>query len=197
MAITFTFAAGEAIEAGDVNTNFDDAFDQATGITSEDLADDAGLISSQLTDRFHLMCIPIVVAPYLGPAGTAEAHTLPLEDDSPGTEIADFELVIPTGKLAYLLAVEVQLLATVNTASNYPTWWVSYQNSVLGGSNPTTVSAAGIYYLVNPDLSPLASVADNGSIQIGVGCINEVGTAPTWSGVTFFLWLAVELFAVP
>lgn len=192
---TVVFVAGDPITADDINTIAQDAFDRTTGLTGDDLSPTAGIDSDQLSDKFFIYPITVHVCERYEDDGSAHDFTLPDLAVAPGGVIAEIEMAIPTGKLHYLYAVELDAVDIDPAAGINPTFWVQYNGATLGGGNPTGLTVGGQFFLRNANDKPLASVADGGKVKIGIGRTASGGGAPTWSGVKIVLWFKGELSA--
>lgn len=193
--VTFIHDADDPILASEANTNNADLEDGQSAITAANVADNAGIRSDQLLDRFTLVPITVTIARRFDETGVAEDSVLPDEADLPGLVADSKKLVLPAGKLVYLICVQVDIIDTDPDAGVNATFWAQYNGATLGGGNPTAITIGGCYRFINDNLRPLATVAHDGILTFGIGRTAEGAGAPTWSGVTVTYWLAVENFA--
>lgn len=191
--VTYVFDPGDVITASELNTNNTDLENRLTGLTNEDLSDDAGIASEQMADRHGWFSVTVDLATRFASTGAVVNHTLPDNATSPGSEIDRFYLALPSGKLAYMMAIEVYIIALAQgAAAEKPTWWVTYNGNVLGSGNPTNVAAAGRFTFRNGNGKPIAAVADGGYVSVGVGRTTAGANAPTWSGAKMRIWFKNE-----
>lgn len=191
------FAAGDVIAAADINANFDDVAAGQVGITADDLASNAGLTSTQLTDRFAIITETVQLTGYYhreNVAGTLAVYYLPNVQASPGTEVWRKNMMLRTGRAFYLVGVTIYAQDVSYSSTNYPNVWVTRNGTVLGGSFSRIVAADTKYTLANsnPFDNPLTALADNDYLTIGLG-VEASATTTSVAGLTVTLTYKMEL----
>jgi hypothetical protein len=194
--VTYTFSSGGTITAAEVNTNFTDVFNELSGITTSDLASSAGIVSTQLADRFSYPSESIIIAPRLATGGGAATWTLPDSTGSPGTEVFRRYMQLRAGRAAYLCAATIYCNTTTPDSGKYPRIWVARNGTALGGGGADLATSDTVSYLKSgsPYDTPLTSLADGDYLTIGVGVSASTSTA-TMSGVYVTLHYKIEIGA--
>ena len=201
MNITFpNLLAGEIVDADKLNSNFADLVSGQHGLTTENLAARAGIVSSQLADRFA----PWHCRANLGEANGADFasyvayHQVPNTSSSPGSEVWRTYLTLRPGKLAYLVRVDIFLLYQDSLLDVHrPKVWVMKNGVVLGGGGKV-IAAAGTRYSLgnaNPYDDTLPSLADGDYLSIGLGHDASDTTVPKIGSLSVDFWGKLELGA--
>ena len=180
-AVTYTFSAGTTISPAEVNQNFADLVAAVDSVNTSNLRDDAGLKSTQLSDRYSLVPWSIVLVPFTdgNTYATPGAITMPAAD----TTIYETTFRVGSGKRASVAAVEVDVQAVASA----PRITVIIGGTTLGGGSQTLV--AGRNYVANTDpvANPQLALADLDTLQL------QLGNGGTLRGVTVTIWIKEEL----
>lgn len=201
MAVTNEFSAGETIAADEVNTNFEDLSDLLGNLTGADLHANAGILSSQLTDRYAIVTetIPLSGALQLTTSNAVAASYLP-NSDTPGTEFIRKIFTLRSGRAYYLCGISVY--AQNITGTRKPAIYVHRNGSLLGGSAAVILAADTAYHLrnSNPIDNPLTSLAHNDYLTVSLGVLASDGSyvsdaAVTWEGASITFTYKMELSA--
>ena len=141
--MTYTFSSGGTITAAELNTNFTDVFNGLSGITTTDLAASAGIVSTQLADRFAYFSESIIIAPQLLIDGATQANWIMYNTTaSPGYEIFRRYMQLRSGKTAYLCAVTIYVKDTTLDTGKTPIVWVARNGTALGGGGAANLAGA-------------------------------------------------------
>lgn len=207
MAVTYSFSASTTISASQVNTNFTDLLNELSGLTTSDLAANAGIVSTQLADRFAYPFFLIHLTPTLQPQALiagANAYTLsetvmPNANTFAGaTEVWRMYVQKRTGKGVYLCSAVVYCQDLDRpTADADPAVWISKNGTVIGGSEARILAADTAYFLrnSNPFDSPIASFEHDDYISIRLGTSTVAAADTEISGLTVGLYFKSELGA--
>lgn len=152
MAYPSTPAAAAVIRAADQKANLDYFEAALANLTTDALADDAGIVSTQLADRYavHHVCILDT---------GLQAYTV-----SGSTSVAKANLRVPPGKRAFLLEVQVYCLSITGA----PSIEVRLAGTTLGGAAKAVSGGGTIDLLGNasPAVNPVAPFDDNDQIEV-------------------------------
>lgn len=182
MALTYSFSAGATLNATEMNTNFADVLAELSSLTSADLSSTAGLVSTQLSDRYSYPTFTVHLAPYYGPqintdaalAATYHPVRTFMPNTTTGTEVWRHYVQKRTGKGLYLCSVVVYCQdVNVPTAGAYPAIWVKKGTTTLGGGAAQVQADATAYYLrnSNPFDNPICSLDHDEYISLSVGVV--------------------------
>lgn len=200
MPVTYSFSSGGTITAAELNTNFTDILNELSGITAADLHANAGIVSTQLTDRYAIVTETVNLTGYIhreNSAGTNAVYYLPNVTASPGTEVWRKYMTLRSSRAYYLCGISVFAQdITAGGGGEKPALWVTRNGTVLGGSNAQVDADATVYHLrnSNPIDNPLTSLANNDYITIGIG-VSAASAAVIWRGVSVTFTYKMELSA--
>ncbi len=198
MPVTNTFVDGSVISAAELNTNFQDVLNETSGITAADLHSQAGIISTQIADRYAISTETVnLLGSFLsdgGAAGVAAVYTFPNSTASPGTEVWRKIMTLRTGKAAYLVGVSVY--AQTIAGSEQAVIFVGHNGVVLGGGGARIDAADTAYHLrnTNPIDNPLVALANDDFITIGIA-VDASASNVVINGLTITLTYKIELSA--
>lgn len=196
MTVTNTFASGDLILAAAMNTNFADALSATRGLTTQNLATSAGILSSQLADRFGMLPFNRSLLPFSSGATLASPalYTTQTTTADPGTEIGRIKVYLPSGRAAYLAAVLFRAAEVAVATTAYPKCWVTINGVTKGGGGVAINANATDFALVNanPFQNPIGSIANGDYISFGLGRSDTSGT-PSIRGLEVTCWFKVEL----
>jgi hypothetical protein len=152
MGYPSTPSAATVIRAADVKANLDYFQSALTNLDSSALADDAGIESTQIADRYaisHLCVLNTGLQPYTV---------------SGSTSVAKVNLRVPPGKRAFLLEVQVYCLSITGS----PRVEVQLGGTTLGGASKAVTGGGNIELLGNasPVAAPVAPFDDNDQIEV-------------------------------
>ena len=192
MAVTYSFSSGNTITAAEVNTNFTDALNETVSLTTSNLSTSAGIISTQLTDRYALVTETVMCTGWAYEANSVSQIFRGYAPDvtaSPGTEFFRKYITCKSGRANYLCGISVHAKdITVGTGTSYPRLWFTRNGTLLGGSAVDLQADDTAYHLrnSNPIDNPLTSLAHNDYITIGVGVsVSATDTRLNRLSVTF------------
>ena len=199
MPVSNTFVAGDVITAAQVNANFDDLENELTGITGADMAANAGIVSTQITDRFSIVTETIVLTGHylLQDSATLSINRMPNNSVEPGTPVARKVFTLRSGRAYYLCAISIHCEdLVVGSGTVYPQIWVQHNGVTLGGGAARIVAADTTYHLrnSNPLDNPLCSLANDSYITIGLGTSGSATDASV-KGLAVTLTYKMEISA--
>ncbi len=195
MPVTYTFSSGGTITAAELNTNFSDVLSEISSISSADIAANAGILSTQLSDRFAIFSesIPIVGHPYDDGALTSRLYYWP--DTTTPEEIYRKYMTLPTGRACYLCGISVYAQSIITPGAQRPCITFTRNGTTIGGTHAQFDAADTVYHLrnSNPLDNPLTALANNDYISMGIHLQNSGSTATGAGGVMATLTYKVEL----
>lgn len=188
--VPITLAAGEVIDADDLNTNFSALATAIDALTTENLEDDARITSRQMADRYHIYAIPLQIVPVT--TGTSFAALGEFTTPASDTEVLKHTIRIPSSRVAHLAYVEIYCAAMTTVSSSNPTVTVLINAEVVGGSAVELDTDDAYYPIGNADPinSPMMPVQNGDDIIIKLGR-SDAGAA-TVRGVSVMLWIKAE-----
>ncbi len=196
--VTKTWSGSEALTTADLNTNFTDIEDYVTGLTNGDIAQDAGITSDKLLDKYAPSMVVIKLLPVFGNATFLSSITSPTAVTCPAQTavgsaqtLGKFKVPVPSGKRCFLCAVALHA-TDVTGSPGQARVWILHQGSTIGGSGGADLSADTWNYLRNssPFASPLLALAHDDELEFRIG---YNGTACAILGLTAVLALKYEL----
>lgn len=203
MSVSYLFSANGLISAAELNTNFQDVLDELTNLDTSNLSATAGIVSTQLADRFAYSKDTVHLAPYyiqnVTPADTELTYLPSGSGSGTGVEVWRSYIQARSGKSLWLCGVSIYAqTVSINggTPTAYPAVWVMRNGAILGGSNAEVRASDTVYYLknTNPFDDPITSLSDGDYLTIGLG--TAAAAADTgWAGVTVDFWYKMELGA--
>jgi len=196
--VTHTFSTG-LIKSAEVNTNFSDLTTALDNITTANLHDSAGIVSSQLADRYALSPWSITVLPFSfvqnmatsGASAMWECHTADVELFRTTTRVQ-------SSKKAYIAFIEVYCLEKNRDGGVIdPQITIKLDDIVIGGGvrvldEDQLNDDNGFHYIYNsnPIANPLIPIANNQTLKILLS--GNAGT-PKIRGLTVTFWIKEEL----
>jgi len=194
--VTHAFSTG-TIKSSEVNTNFTDLTEALDNITTTNLHESAGIVSSQLTDRYALSPWSITVLP---------SHYSQTLNDTGATAMwtchtADVELFrtttrVQSSKKAYIAFIEVYCLEKLTDTTD-PQITIKLDDIIIGGGvrvldEDQLNDTNGFHYLYNsnPIANPLIPVDNNQTLKI---LLSGNGNNPKIRGLTVTFWIKEEL----
>lgn len=200
MNITFpNLVAGETIQASVLNAIHADLVSGQHGLTTANLAARAGIVSSQLADRFSRFHIHRM---YSMPTVSGSVYTvtdaLPDISTDPGAEIDRIYFSVRAGKLAFITKIDIYLMYLTSVGADRPQVWINKNGSAvsLGNGGRILNSAQTLYTLARsatPDDDPLVGMADGDYLEIGLG--HNGTTGAQYSGLCIDIHGKMELGA--
>lgn len=202
MGVSFpALSSGSPISNSELSTNFADCINATRGLGTNNLATNAGILSSQIADRFIVVPTFLRYFERLGAtnvydlSGALRQWTLPNVVGSPGEEFDRFPaLALPVGRAAYLAGASIRAQAiTAGGGGEVPQMTLSHNGTVLG-NGPVNIAAADTDYFMmagDPYSDPQRSIADGDYFTVGWGR-NGAG-APAISVATLTLYWLFEL----
>jgi hypothetical protein len=189
------FNSGDVITAAYTNANNDDLANGQTDLTAADIADDAGIESTQLADRYAVWSETVyLTGSYYreNTANTVAVYHLP--QTTTGTEVWRKVMTLKPGRAYYIVAATVHCKDLSASVGEYPHIWVQHNGNTLGGGVARVEAADTNYYLqnTNPIDNPLKTLSNNDYISIMLGKQAATGTT-TWNGATVTLTFKMEL----
>lgn len=185
--VTNSFSAGNTIVATDVNQNFDDLEAAIDDLDTSNLAADAGIVSTQLADRYSIFAIPVALAPYESDATWTggQSFTLP----TAATELWRQNLRNKSGRRAWICIAAVRNVAA-STGANEVRITIKLGSVTLGGTYKALTNAGeDTLERTNPFDNPLIEYSDGDDLIIEV---SGTGT-PTVQGLNILFWCKAEL----
>jgi hypothetical protein len=117
MTYPYSANANDVVRASNHNANMDYMLSRTSGITTKQLSSRAGIVSAQMSDKFHTMIVPVLLLPRMGSTASVAnlidlttgptAWTLP-NDANAQTELQRIVFSGRSGKQAYLTRITVQ-----------------------------------------------------------------------------------------
>jgi hypothetical protein len=197
--VTHTFGT-EVISSSEVNTNFSDLTSALDSITTTNLHESAGILSSQLADRYALSPWAVPVLPFSRAASLATNGTSALYTCHTGDiEIVRTTARVQSSKKASIAFIEIYVLEKAyETATTVnPQITIKLDDIIIGGAareidNDEYNDTAGFHYIYNsnPIANPLINIDNNQTLKILIG---GNGQAPLIRGVTVTFWIKEEL----
>lgn len=201
LTIPNSFSDATTIEASEVNANFTAVANALGNITNADIADDAGITSKKLSDKFASSHMSIALTGTAGLGTTFNPQTLtavpsqssPDTGASSTTRIHRWYPTIKSGRRAYLIDVVLYAMAVQADTGQWPKVWVYHNGTLLSGDG-ATMSTVGPYYLQNnnPHDSPLATLSNGDYIDFHLGR-DGGATTPDIAGLCASLTIKEEL----
>ena len=187
--VTYDFSGmgAVAINATQVDQNFSDLTSAIDQITTANIATTAGIVSTQLADRYALSMLgPFDLLPFSSGSNFSSPGNFTLPD-SPTTFLKHKMLVKP-GRRAYLVKMEVHCIAV---GTSKPTVTVEVGGVTLGGG-AQTISLAGFTYIQNsnPVDNPMVILNNDDIIEMKIGSASSAAEA---RGLSVTLWIKEEL----
>lgn len=188
-------AVGDPVSADLFNDAFDDIEGGLSSLDSGNLARNAGILRTQLADRFHAFTLgPFCVVPLSSGSDLASpaAYNIPDAD----TEFFQLEVSLPAGAEAYLC--EVQVYVAAGNATNIPRIGIFKNGALIAGTTVSLNSATPVTYrapeaaTVDPFASPFMALRDGDEITVELGKASGGGTA-TARGVFITLFCKGDL----
>lgn len=186
VAVTNVFGAMDTVVASQLNTNFDDLEAALASLDTSNLADDAGIRSTQLADRYAVWHDSFFLVPPVQNYGTGPVHQLRREAETGantgviidgnlvagnwGTFLSE-HAVFDSAQEVYLCEIEVRVaFRSANTQFR-----IQIDGVTVGGAG-VTLDTNGAYYRIrnsNPIDDPIYAVPDGAVITYD---LNPVGT---------------------
>ncbi len=194
--VTHSFGTG-LIKSSEVNTNFNDLTSALDSITTTNLHESAGIVSSQLADKYGLSPWSISVVPFsrdttLSTTGTNALYICGTAD----TEIIRTTTRVQSSKKASIAFIEVYCVEKVADTTD-PKITIKLDDIILGGVGRVITTdhvsdASGFHYIYNsnPISNPLINFDNNQTLKVLIG---GQGNSPKIRGVTVTLWIKEEL----
>lgn len=195
-----TVAAGEAISEAAFNDNFQAIAEQLGDLDNEDLAEDAGITSDKLADRYAVSFCDVQLVGDPGSGGvllSSGVGFVPPDVDTPGatTRVKRIYPEFPTGRRCYLVAASAYLDVVVAGTGGFAKLWI-YQNSTLLGGDGQELDAAGPHYLRNgtPHNNPYTALQSGDYLEFHVGrSATGGGTPPEIRNLSVMLTFKIEM----
>tara|TARA_B110000014_G_C19974591_1_gene504608 strand:- start:82 stop:702 length:621 start_codon:yes stop_codon:yes gene_type:complete len=201
--VTHTFGA-ETIKYSEVNTNFTDITSAIDSLTTTNLHDAAGIVSTQLADRYALSPWSINVLPFMQ---TGVNATLSTNDDNAlfTCDTGDVEVFrtttrVQSSKKASIAFIEIFVVEKKIINSVNPQITIKLDDIVIGGAARTidkdqyndSGTTGGFHYIYNsnPIANPLINIDNNQTLKVFIG---GNGQANKIRGVTVTFWIKEEL----
>lgn len=206
MGITYpSLSAGSPVDNLELDTNFSDVVSMLQALAAENMADDAGIRSEQLADRFCIVPQTIHYFPRVGATSslanfvdlsqTPAEWTMPNVTASPGEEFdRTAAFFLRDGRAAYLAAATARAQAvTPGAGPSAPVFWLSHNGTVLGGGGLTIAAADTDYSMaaMNPYDSRQRSIQSGDYFTFGFG--RSAAAAPTMRNLVVTLFWFLEL----
>lgn len=197
--VSYVFASTDTIDASKLNTNFSDLTSALSQLRSSNLATDAGLVSTQLanryyTDEFSFFLLPLTADTAAndaaGAAGTGFSVPAAL------TDMFKRKITLKSSQECYLSEVELYAAASVIGTADYVTFAVKKGSTTLGGS-AVTLNASDAYFRIrasNPLDNALCAVQDGDEFTFQLGTTGG-GGAPTARGLFVRMLFKKELIS--
>ena len=201
--VTHTFGA-ETIKYSEVNTNFTDITSAIDSLTTTNLHDAAGIVSTQLADRYALSPWSINVLPFmktdasqsLGANGSDALFICTTSD----VEVFRTTTRVQSSKKASIAFIEIFVVEKERVNSVDPQITIKLDDIVIGGAaRPIdkdqyndSGTTGGFHYIYNsnPIANPLINIDNNQTLKVligGNGQLNKI------RGVTVTFWIKEEL----
>ena len=198
--VTHSFSTG-LIKSSEVNTNFSDVTTAIDDITTTNLNASAGIVSSQLSDRYALSPWSINVIPFMQTGTNAVLNTVGANAlftcHTGDVEIYRTTTRVQSSKKASIAFIEVYCVEKDDDATVNPRITIKLDDVILGGAARTidkdqVNDTAGFHYIYNsnPIANPLINFDNNQTLKILVG---GNGSSPKIRGVTVTFWIKEEL----
>lgn len=179
--VSYVFASTDTLDASKLNTNFSDITAALSQLRSSNLAADAGIISTQLanryyTDEFSFFLVPLAAGAAIDADGTIGSNyfTVP----SALSDITKRKITLKSSQECYLSEVEVYATASVIGTADYVTFAIKKGSTTLGGS-AVTLNASSAYFRIrasNPLDNALCAVQDGDEFTFQLGTTGGGGT---------------------
>lgn len=202
MGVSYVFADAAIIDPDEVNTNFADVMDQLSNITAADISTSAGIVSTQLADRYAIVTETITLTSFYQDhhaTVATEANNWFPNANTPGTEVWRKYFTLRPGRSQHLCAISAYAQSIVADGTNRPAVFVTRNGTVVSGGI-SLATADTVYHLrnSNPIDTPLSSLANDDYLTIGLGVLNADGSAGSSAicraaGVTLTLTYKMEL----
>jgi len=196
--VTHAFGTG-LIKSSEVNTNFTDLTEALDNITTTNLHESAGIVSSQLADRYALSPWSITVLPShysktLNDSGISAMWTCHTAD----VELFRTTTRVQSSKKAYIAFIEVYCLEkNRDGGAADPQITIKLDDIIIGGGvrvldEDQFNDENGFHYLYNsnPIANPLIPVDNNQTLKI---LLSGNGNNPQIRGLTVTFWIKEEL----
>ncbi len=192
-----SLSASSVVDASQLNANFAALAGMTRGLTTNNLASAAGLVSSQLADRFGSCTIKIPLLDFTSGADLRSPadFTVPSTATDNGTEVDRFYLQLRTGKAAYLCAAKIKAISTTQATTAWTKLWLTKNGVLLGGAG-RNIDTTNPINLRNSNFMdvPICSLVNDDYLGIGLGRSDTSGN-PTARGLSLFLTFKFELGA--
>ena len=178
--------AADIITAANQQANWDELESAIDNINVNNMADNAGLLSSHLADRYALSSVTI-------PLYTVNNGTV-IPTPVASTVLGRTKLRVSSGRRAWVYRVEVYVHNTdTGSGGEHPEINVQVAGITLGGSVQTLNTDDNIYILANSDdiADPLIPFANNDELTISVG--SSGSNAPDLEGCYVIAMIKREL----
>tara|TARA_R100000353_G_scaffold174629_2_gene143007 strand:- start:139 stop:723 length:585 start_codon:yes stop_codon:yes gene_type:complete len=191
--VTHTFGA-ETIQFSEVNQNFTDLTSAIDSLTTTNLHDSAGIVSTQLADRYALSpwsihCLPFTAAADLATTGSSALFTCA----STSKDLVKTTTRVRSSKKASIVFIEIHVIEVAADSGQYPELTIKLDTATIGGS-ARALDSTGFHYIYNSDpvANPLINFDDNQTLTIS---ISGAGQTPKLRGLTVTCWIKEELTA--
>lgn len=196
MEITNTFTTAETIVASEVNQNFSDIASALNGgLDTGSLADNAGIKSTQIADRYATFRDTIVLVPQNGVADTIIAIGTGGTLYAPPATLSDIwkhKIRLKSGQEGWICSIEWYVVE-VGGSGGYPTVAAKLNSTTLAGSAQNLSSSDAYVLLANSDPlnNPLVSCQNGDVLTFQLG--TSAGAGPKLRGLIVTVEYKVEV----
>lgn len=160
MQVTHIFAAADPVVAAEMNQNFDDVEAALLELDSANLAENAGIRSTQLRDRYYSHDTNKTLFPFTSGAnyGSPALFTAPIA----AAELTSDDVVLKDGQEGYLVEIQVKVAAFAAGAGGEDLVLAFKKNGATLAGATLAIDAAGTYRARNNDPynNPFAALRD-------------------------------------
>lgn len=173
------------ITAAQFAANFADLNGKFGSIYGSDIHPRAGIVNTQLRDRFSKHEVVFTIAPFQSDASWdagAQAFTFP----GAATLFSRRRIKVPAGYLAYLCSIEIYALDVTVAAGTYPQVRVAKNAVAIPGADFLLNADSGVFVFertTSPFSSPLLSFANNDYLDYYIMAGDGATTTTTARGV--------------
>lgn len=198
--VSHTFGA-ETIKYSEVNTNFTDITGAIDSLTTTNLHDAAGIVSTQLADRYALSPWSVSVLPFMqtnvATILSTNGENAMFKCGTSDVEVFRTTTRVQSSKKASIAFIEISVVEKKIINSVNPQITIRLDDIVIGGAARTIDKdhyndSSGFHYIYNsnPIANPLINIDNNQVLKVLIG---GNGQENFIRGVTVTFWIKEEL----